>query len=63
MRRQTATSYTYFMQNFFKAFDQEKIALFDRILDLTLHFLRTDGRRFLVSDGESDSDVQPTGIL
>ena len=63
MRRQTATSYTYFMQNFFKAVEPEKVVLFDRVLDLTLHFLGTDGRRFLVPDREDDSSIRPTGIL
>lgn len=63
MRRQTATSYTYFMQNFFKAVDPEKAAIFDRTLDMTLHFLKADGRKFLISDGEGDSAVQPNGLL
>ena len=63
MRRQTATSYTYFMQSFFKDVDPEMIGVFDRALDLTIHFLKTDGRRFLVPDGEDDSSSRPTGIL
>ena len=48
MRRQTATAYTCFMQNFFSRTEPEKIALFDRVLDMTLHFLRTDGKVFLI---------------
>ena len=52
MRRQTATAYTCFMQNFFSRIEPEKVALFDRVLDMTLHFLRTDGKAFLIP-GES----------
>ena len=48
MRRQTATAYTCFMQNFFSRTEPEKVALFDRVLDMTLHFLRTDGKAFLI---------------
>ena len=48
MRRQTATAYTCFMQNFFSRTEPEKVALFDRVLDMTLHFLRTDGKVFLI---------------
>ena len=48
MRRQCASSYTGFMQNFFSRIEPERVALFDRVLDLTLHFLRTDGRKYLV---------------
>ena len=48
MRRQCAASYTGFMQNFFSRIEPEKVGIFDRILNLTLHFLRTDGKKFLV---------------
>ena len=48
MRRQTALSYTFFMQNFFSRIEPEKVAVFDRILNLSLHFLKTDGRKFLI---------------
>ena len=48
MRRQCASSYTGFMQKFFSRIDPEKIAVFDRVLDMTLHFLKTDGRAFLI---------------
>lgn len=48
VRRQTATAYTCFMQNFFSRTEPEKVALFDCVLDMTLHFLRTDGKVFLI---------------
>lgn len=48
MRRQCATSYTCFMQNFFSRIEPEKVELFDRILDLTISFLRNEGKRFLL---------------
>ena len=48
MRRQTATAYTCFMQNFFSRIDPEKVEVFDRILDMTLRFLKTDGKAFLI---------------
>ena len=48
MRRQTASSYTCFMQNFFSRVEPEKVAVFDRILNLSLQFLRTDGKAFLI---------------
>ena len=48
LRRQTASTYTRFMQNFFDAVDPEKAAVFDRMLDLTLEFLKNDGKAFLL---------------
>ena len=63
MRRQTSTTYTYFMQNFFKTVEPEKTATFDRILDMTLHFLKTDGKRFLMPDGKTGADGHPSGVL
>lgn len=48
MRRQTSSAYTRFMQNFFDAIDQEKAAIFDRMLDQTLDFLKNDGKPFLL---------------
>lgn len=48
MRRQTATAYTCFMQNFFSRIEPEKVEVFDRILDITLRFLKTDGKAFLI---------------
>lgn len=53
MRRQCASSYTCFMQNFLDRIEPEKIRLFDRVLDLTLQFLAAeDGKAFLMP-GES----------
>ena len=53
MRRQCAASYTCFMQNFFSRIEPEKLAVFDRALDMTLRFLKTkEGRAFLMP-GES----------
>ena len=48
VRRQSATAYTCFMQNFFNRIEPEKVEIFDRILDMTLHFLRTEGKAFLI---------------
>ncbi len=49
MRRQCAASYTCFMQNFLSRIEPEKIMLFDRVLDITLQFLRAEeGRAFLM---------------
>ena len=48
MRRQCATSYTCFMQNFFSRIEPEKVEMFDRILDLSLSFLRNEGKAFLL---------------
>ena len=48
IRRQCASSYTGFMQNFFSRVEPEKVEVFDRILDMTLRFLKTDGKAFLV---------------
>ena len=63
MRRQTSTTYTCFMQNFFKTVEPEKAATFDRILDMTLHFLKTGGKRFLMPDGKTDASRRSSGIL
>lgn len=54
MRRQCAASYTCFMQNFFSRIEPEKAEIFDRILDMTVHFLKTDGKPFLLPDEEPD---------
>lgn len=52
MRRQCASAFTIFMQNYFSRIEPEKVALFDRALDMTLQFLKTDeGKAFLVPDG------------
>jgi hypothetical protein len=41
------------MQNFFSRIEPEKLAVFDRALDMTLRFLKTkEGRAFLMP-GES----------
>ena len=53
MRRQCAASYTCFMQNFLSRIEPEKIAVFDRALDLTLHFLKTDEGKSFLMPGES----------
>ena len=52
MRRQCAASYTCFMQNFFSRIEPEKIEVIDRMLNMTLEFLKTDGKAFLMP-GES----------
>ena len=54
MRRQCATSYTCFMQNFFSRIEPDKAKIFDRILDMTIHFLKTDGKPFLLPDEKQD---------
>ena len=48
MRRQCASSYTCFMQNFLSQIEPEKIEVFDRILNMTINFLKTDGKVFLM---------------
>lgn len=48
LRRQTASTYTRFMQNFFDTLDPEKAAIFDHVLDRTLDFLKNDGKAFLL---------------
>ena len=48
MRRQCASSYTCFMQNFFSRIEPEKIEVLDRILNITIQFLKTDGKAFLM---------------
>ncbi|MBP5586382.1 MAG: MarR family transcriptional regulator [Lentisphaeria bacterium] len=49
MRRQCASSYTGFMQNFLSRIEPEKVAVFDRALDMTLQFLKTkEGKAFLM---------------
>ncbi len=53
MRRQCASSYTCFMQNFLSRIEPEKIAVFDRALDLTLRFLKTEEGRAFLMPGES----------
>ena len=55
MRRQCAASFTCFMQNFFSQIEPEKIEVFDRILDKTIHFLKTDGREFLMPGETPDA--------
>lgn len=57
VRRQTATAYTCFMQNFFGRIEPEKAEVFDRILDMTLRFLKTDGKAFLISGETPDPYV------
>ncbi len=53
MRRQCASSYTCFMQNFFSRIEPEKILLFDRVLDLTLQFLAAEEGKAFLMPGES----------
>ena len=49
MRRQCASSYTCFMQRFLSRIGPENVALLDRMLDMTLQFLKTEeGRAFLM---------------
>ncbi len=49
MRRQCAASYTGFMQSFFSRIEPEKAVFFDRVLNMTLQFLKTEeGRKFLM---------------
>lgn len=56
MRRQCAASYTGFMQNFLSRIEPEMIAVFDRALDMTLRFLKTEeGRAFLMPSESPDS--------
>lgn len=55
LREQTSASYTGFMRNFFSGTDAEKTAVFLRVLDMALEFLRTDGKRFLVPDEKPES--------
>ena len=56
MRRQCASSYTGFMQNFFSRIEPENIEIFDRTMDLTLHFLKAEeGRAFLMPGEVLDS--------
>ncbi|MBR2964004.1 MAG: MarR family transcriptional regulator [Lentisphaeria bacterium] len=53
MRRQCASSYTCFMQNFFSLIEPEKINVFDRDLDLTLQFLKSEEGRAFLMPGET----------
>ena len=53
MRRQCASSYTCFMQNFFSRIEPEKIQLFDRVLDLTFQFLAAEEGKAFLMPGES----------
>jgi len=53
MRRQCAASYTCFMQNFFSRIEPEKIELFDRVLDMTLQFLKSEEGRAFLMPGET----------
>ena len=54
MRRQCAASYTCFMQNFLSRIEPEKTAVFDRTLNMTLQFLKTDeGKAFLMPEDAS----------
>ena len=53
MRRQCAASYTSFMQNFLSRIEPEKIAVFDRALEMTLQFLRTEEGKAFLMPGES----------
>lgn len=55
MRRQCAASYTGFMQNFFNRIEPEKTAIFDRVLNMTLRFVRTDGKAFLMPGETPDA--------
>ena len=57
MRRQCAASYTSFMQNFLSRIEPEKVALFDRALDMTLQFLKTDEGRAFLMPGETSETI------
>ena len=54
MRRQCASSYTSFIQNFFSRIEPEKVAVFDRALDMTLQFLKTEEGKAFLMPGEND---------
>ena len=51
MRRQSASACTKFMRNFLENESPENVAAFERMLDRTIEFLKTDGREYL-SGGE-----------
>ena len=53
MRRQCAASYTCFMQNIISRIEPEKIAVFDRALEMTLQFLKTEEGKAFLMPGES----------
>ena len=53
MRRQCAASYTCFMQNFLSRIEPEKIELFDRVLNMTLQFLKSEEGRAFLMPGET----------
>ena len=59
LRRQTAASYTRFMQNFLGTVDPEKSKLFSSILDRFLEFLEKDGKKFLLPEAVSVSFSEP----
>ena len=54
MRRQCAASYTGFMQNFLSRIEPEKVEVFDRALNMTLRFLKTEEGKAFLMPGESD---------
>ena len=53
MRRQCAASYTSFMQNFFSRIEPEKVAVFDRAMNMTLQFLKSEEGKAFLMPGES----------
>ena len=53
MRRQCASSYTCFMQNFLAQLEPEKIEYFDRALDMTLRFLKTEEGKVFLMPGDT----------
>lgn len=53
MRRQCASSYTCFMQNFLSQIEPEKIEVFDHALNMTLQFLKTEEGKAFLMPGES----------
>lgn len=55
MRRQCSSSYTCFMQNFFNRIEPEKTELFDRVLNMTILFLKTEGKAFLMPGERPDA--------
>lgn len=51
----SSASYTGFMRNFLSGVEPEKTAVFLRVLDQAMQFLRTDGKQFLVPGEEPES--------
>jgi DNA-binding MarR family transcriptional regulator len=52
MKRQCATSFTCFMQNFFSRIEPEKVEAFDRVLDSMLQFFKKGNGKMFLMPGE-----------